>query len=224
MTVNSVRMLVDHGRAVDDADWLVSTDRLAVHLTSRSSVMIVGVRGEVDDPTLPALERALSMSFARRPVRVVVDAMAVSSCSPAGFAALLDAADRADRADVVYAVAGLSEPQQQLLRVGWPHRDSDRLCHATLSDALAGGPPASRDGTHTGGDEAARPGLPVHPSAVIEQAKGVLMARTGCEPEEALTLLFRSVRDDRSLRDVAADLVEATRPAAAGRPSPATAP
>ncbi len=48
---------------------------------------------------------------------------------------------------------------------------------------------------------------------VIEQAKGVLVERTGCTPEEAFdTLREMSMRENRKLRDVAAGLVtEAVR-------------
>ncbi len=45
--------------------------------------------------------------------------------------------------------------------------------------------------------------------AVIEQAKGVLMATGGRNADEAFQLLVRaSQRENRKLRDVAADLVE----------------
>ena len=47
--------------------------------------------------------------------------------------------------------------------------------------------------------------------AVIEQAKGVLMARQGCDPDEAFELLRqRSQSSNRKLRDVAADVVAYT--------------
>ncbi len=46
---------------------------------------------------------------------------------------------------------------------------------------------------------------------VIEQAKGVVMARTGCTADEAFdTLRDMSMRDNRRLRDVAADVVAET--------------
>jgi GAF domain-containing protein len=44
---------------------------------------------------------------------------------------------------------------------------------------------------------------------VIEQAKGMVMARTGCSPDVAFaTLVARSQQENRKLRDVARDLVE----------------
>ena len=44
--------------------------------------------------------------------------------------------------------------------------------------------------------------------ATIEQAKGILMAQSGLSPEEAFVLLVRaSQRENRKLRDIAADLV-----------------
>jgi GAF domain-containing protein len=47
--------------------------------------------------------------------------------------------------------------------------------------------------------------------AVIEQAKGILMAHQRCGPDEAFVALRRvSQRDNRKLRDVAASLVERT--------------
>jgi AmiR/NasT family two-component response regulator len=46
---------------------------------------------------------------------------------------------------------------------------------------------------------------------VIEQAKGVLMARSHCSPDEAFEMLRRaSMRMNRKLREVAADIVHAT--------------
>jgi len=45
--------------------------------------------------------------------------------------------------------------------------------------------------------------------AVIEQAKGVLLARTGCSLDEAFDLLrAASQNQNRKLRDVAADVVK----------------
>lgn len=45
--------------------------------------------------------------------------------------------------------------------------------------------------------------------AVIEQAKGLVMARGGINPEEAFAILVRaSQRENRKLRDLCADLVE----------------
>jgi GAF domain-containing protein len=45
--------------------------------------------------------------------------------------------------------------------------------------------------------------------AVIEQAKGMLHAATGCSPEEAFLLLSRASQNgNRKVREVAADLVE----------------
>jgi AmiR/NasT family two-component response regulator len=46
---------------------------------------------------------------------------------------------------------------------------------------------------------------------VIEQAKGILIARTGCDPERAFQLLVtQSQYENRKLRDVAAELVQRT--------------
>ena len=48
--------------------------------------------------------------------------------------------------------------------------------------------------------------------ATIEQAKGVLMAQSGLSPDEAFAVLVRaSQRENRKLRDVAADVVARTR-------------
>lgn len=56
--------------------------------------------------------------------------------------------------------------------------------------------------------------------AVIEQAKGILMARSQLSPDEAFDMLRRvSQRENRKLRDIAADLVERTQKGE-GRPSP----
>jgi GAF domain-containing protein len=45
--------------------------------------------------------------------------------------------------------------------------------------------------------------------AVIEQAKGIIMARSACTPDEAFDVLRRaSQRENRKLRDLATDLVE----------------
>ena len=48
--------------------------------------------------------------------------------------------------------------------------------------------------------------------AVIEQAKGILMARSHLSPDEAFDMLRRvSQRENRKLRDIAVDLVERTQ-------------
>lgn len=49
---------------------------------------------------------------------------------------------------------------------------------------------------------------------VIEQAKGILMSRSHCSPDEAFEMLRKaSMRMNRKLRDVAADIVEAAQTA-----------
>jgi hypothetical protein len=54
--------------------------------------------------------------------------------------------------------------------------------------------------------------------ATIEQAKGILVGRLGCPPEQAFRLLVaQSQHENRKLRDLAADLVTMnTRSAADG--------
>ena len=57
--------------------------------------------------------------------------------------------------------------------------------------------------------------------ATIEQAKGILIAQHGCSPDEAFTRLTRrSQRENRKLRDVAADLVAGAAPSGTGRRLP----
>jgi len=48
--------------------------------------------------------------------------------------------------------------------------------------------------------------------AVIEQAKGLIIAARGCTPDEAFELLSRmSQNENRKLRDLAASLVESAQ-------------
>ena len=48
--------------------------------------------------------------------------------------------------------------------------------------------------------------------AVIEQARGVLMAQRGCSPEEAFSTMSRASRtSNRKLRDIAAAIVDGVR-------------
>ncbi|MFJ1756962.1 ANTAR domain-containing protein [Kitasatospora sp. NPDC088134] len=55
--------------------------------------------------------------------------------------------------------------------------------------------------------------------AVIEQAKGVLVERLGCTPEEAFRELGRrSQQENRKLAQLAADLVAGAAPRPAARP------
>jgi AmiR/NasT family two-component response regulator len=50
--------------------------------------------------------------------------------------------------------------------------------------------------------------------AVIEMAKGILMAQQGCDPDTAFTMLSHaSQRSNRKLRDVAAAIVEGAQSA-----------
>lgn len=47
---------------------------------------------------------------------------------------------------------------------------------------------------------------------VIDQAKGVLMTRHGCSPDEAFTMLRdASQRDNRKLRDIARGVVDSVQ-------------
>ena len=60
-------------------------------------------------------------------------------------------------------------------------------------------------------DQAANLTLAMEHRAEIEQAKGILMATQRCTADEAFDLLRRaSQRENRKLRDVAADLVRHT--------------
>ncbi|MGY1823535.1 ANTAR domain-containing protein [Geodermatophilus sp. SYSU D00079] len=78
--------------------------------------------------------------------------------------------------------------------------------------AVAAGAVA-RAGEHAAAAETARTlRLAMESRAVIEQAKGVLMARHHCSAEEAFRLLStESQRTNRKLRDLAADLVGAVQ-------------
>ncbi|QKW18133.1 SpoIIE family protein phosphatase [Kitasatospora sp. NA04385] len=61
--------------------------------------------------------------------------------------------------------------------------------------------------------------------AVIEQAKGVLVERLGCGPEQAFAELVRRSQDEnRKLVQIAADLVAAAAPPPAGREAPVEPP
>jgi hypothetical protein len=56
---------------------------------------------------------------------------------------------------------------------------------------------------------------------VIEQAKGILMARTGCYPDQAFDMLrAASQRSNVPIRDIAADIVERTVSAARAESRP----
>ncbi|MGW4697351.1 ANTAR domain-containing protein, partial [Kitasatospora cineracea] len=61
--------------------------------------------------------------------------------------------------------------------------------------------------------------------AVIEQAKGVLVGRLGCTPEEAFEqLVSRSQAENRKLAQLAADLLANAAPPPAARDVPADPP
>jgi anti-anti-sigma factor len=192
----------------DDADWLVSAAGLAVHLTLRDSLMIVGLRGDVDGHTLPALDEALSTVFAQQPVRIVVDARNVGFCSVRGLTLLVGAAEWAAHAGTPYAVTGLSALHRHLIRTGWPDRDSSHLCHTSLSDALAEPLAEPSESARAERDLLRRA---MRTRNAIEQAKGILMARHGCSPEHAFVLLSRkSQRANRALHLIAMDVVTST--------------
>ena len=58
---------------------------------------------------------------------------------------------------------------------------------------------------------------------VIEQAKGILMARHHCGPDQAFRLLAEaSQRDNRKLRDLAAAMVDSVQARPTIRPSRST--
>jgi hypothetical protein len=63
--------------------------------------------------------------------------------------------------------------------------------------------------------------------AVIEQAKGILMARQGCDPDQAFDALRRaSQRTNRPVRELARDIIAANRvkPAGPDPPQPSALP
>ena len=74
---------------------------------------------------------------------------------------------------------------------------------------------ANAEAHHQLGEQARNLRIAMESRAVIEQAKGVLMAQQGVDAEQAFEILrAASQRSNRKLRDVAAGVVASTQPAA----------
>jgi GAF domain-containing protein len=99
----------------------------------------------------------------------------------------------------------------------------DSLAVATVvADAVAVAV-ANADAHHRLGEQARNLRLAMDTRAVIEQAKGVLMAQRHVDAEQAFEVLREaSQRYNRKLRDIAAGIVASTQPAEAARASAAS--
>ena len=85
--------------------------------------------------------------------------------------------------------------------------DTRAHLQATKEEVQAGR--SSRQALHESAYARLRARLETLP--VIEQAKGIVMAQTGCGPDEAFELLrLASQRSNIKVRDLAADLVQQT--------------
>lgn len=80
-------------------------------------VHVLGVGGEIDAASAPALARALDAVWAEVPARVVLDLSEVTFLGTAGLAELLRAADRADSEGVAFRVVGGSRCVDRAIEV-----------------------------------------------------------------------------------------------------------
>jgi GAF domain-containing protein len=84
---------------------------------------------------------------------------------------------------------------------------------------------ANADAHHRLGEQARNLRLAMESRAVIEQAKGVLMAQRHVDAEQAFEVLREaSQRYNRKLRDIAAGIVASTQPASGARATGASGP
>jgi hypothetical protein len=212
----------DHGEAsfawagAVDTDWLIRCGTgLSVHLLYRDTVVIAGVRGDVEPSTIDCFHAALDLVFAQAPVQLVIDGGEVSWCSARGLAILVEAGDRARREHIGVAMARLAPTQERLLRRWWPvWRDGD-LVHGSLDDALTAVRGHRAHPIPTAAEvlaELTQLQRALATRRSIEQAKGVLMARESCTADKAFALLAAEAgRTRRTVDHVAGALVRSVR-------------
>jgi anti-sigma B factor antagonist len=102
---------------------------------SHPGAAVLGVSGEVDLATAPALESAVARVFDRPEPRVVLDLTEVTFLASRGLAVLLDAHQRAADRDVHLAVVVVHSPVRRVLEISG--LTSVLRCHATVAEALA---------------------------------------------------------------------------------------
>lgn len=81
-------------------------------------IVVLGVKGRLDNETAPTLERRLTEAFAGSGRRLVLDLRQLEYISSAGLRVLLLAAKRAEETGSRFVVCGLSGTVQQVFEFG----------------------------------------------------------------------------------------------------------
>jgi anti-anti-sigma factor len=186
---------------------------------------VLFLSGELDVSTAPAVSVLLNEHLlASRSSVIVVDLSAVTFMDTSGMDPLVTAYDGLARTERLLVLTSSSRPVLRLFHVVQPLGSYPLIDEALRSarplDGVAADPQEAdnehlvRDAIHL---RAAR-----HDRAVLEQAKGVLMALHGCDADQAAALVSL-VADRRrvAVSDIAAGLVAMANAHGLGARSPA---
>ncbi|QLY34536.1 STAS domain-containing protein [Nocardia huaxiensis] len=102
-------------------------------VTVSDGVTVLGVSGEVDLATAPALENAIDAVLSGQPAAFVIDLSKVSFLASAGMAALVAAHQRAGGTKIAVVADGPATSRQLKMT----NLDQVFSLHAALDDAIA---------------------------------------------------------------------------------------
>ncbi|GAA1587832.1 hypothetical protein GCM10009789_46700 [Kribbella sancticallisti] len=205
------------GRAIGQRfQWLVGTGPgLRVRFDFCPELLVGALSGRLGAPSTCHLRGAVRQALSNRPERLVIDTGGLVGCDRDGVTALLGSLREATSDAVPVAVSSPASDFRRLLdelalRQDLTIRTFTSLDEAVADSLAAPGAPAPNHDILLGQVRNLHRALLTR--AAIEQAKGILMAVYGLDPDAAFALLVWHARNARvPVRDLASRFVSAAR-------------
>ncbi|WP_198675939.1 ANTAR domain-containing protein [Kribbella monticola] len=202
-----------------------SSSELEIGLDFTPPLLIARLTGRLTHTSRKPLRSILHDASTQRPERLVLDATLLSHCDEAGLAALANAINHS-AAELPVGVAGFRRAQRLLLHRLCADRTQQLRTFETVAeavDAMLAAPGAALPDQQTLLAEVRHLHRALLSRAAIDQAKGILMAVYGLEPDAAFAMLTWHSRNSRvPLRVLAEHFVAAVRRRQGGRLEPVT--
>lgn len=196
--------------------WLASSgSALTVSLDFTPGLMIGHLIGHLTGLSSEQLRATFHDARAQRPERVVIDTSELISCDARGVAGLLDSLAHAAIAPAPVGIAGLLPVHRRLVERRPAGDGLDVRTFASLPEAvggimsLPGAPAPDQDALLA---EVRNLHRALLTRAAIDQAKGILMATYGLDPDAAFSMLVWHSRKSRiPLRELAVRFLAAVQ-------------